>query len=77
MDADIQASWVCGIWCGVAERLVRERIADPEKEPLTDAQSAHLRRLVQQSLAAAPYLKEPSIGVLALLDAAGPGQAPR
>lgn len=77
METDIQASWVCGIWCGVAERLVRERVADPEKAPLTEAQTAQIRRLVQQSVVSASYLREPAAGVLAVLNAAGPGRTLR
>lgn len=70
MDADIKASWICGLWSGVAEQLLAERIASTEKDPLTEPQAQHLRSLVTKAAADAPYLRESADSFLARLEAA-------
>jgi hypothetical protein len=65
-DDNTRAAWVCAIWCGVAARLIKERLR--REPPMTEAQSAKVRSMIQESLRGHPYLEMPAREALAELD---------
>ena len=67
VDANVEASWICGLWCGIAERLLVERLA---QGPLTESQAQHLRSLASKAAASAPYVREAADSFIAVLDCA-------
>jgi hypothetical protein len=65
-DENTRSAWVCGIWCGVATRLIRERLA--REPPMTEKQATQVRSMIQESLRGSPYLEMPAREALAELD---------
>lgn len=64
--ADLLQSWSCALWCGVAEKLLRERLA--VEPPLTELQKDVIRSCVTKVVARDHYNKEQGERVLALLE---------
>lgn len=65
-DDNTRAAWVCALWCGVAARLIRERVG--RSPALTEVQVAVVRKLVRGSLPGHPYLEVPAAEALQALD---------
>ena len=63
-DVDSRACWTVGLWCGVPQRLIRERT-----KPLSEKGERMARAAVLESLAHASYLVEAAGETLALLSA--------
>ena len=63
-DVDSRAAWVCALWCGVAQRLIRERLA---KGPIDAKQRAIIERCITNALMGHVYLVEPAYEALAEL----------
>lgn len=62
-DVDLRAAWACGIWCGIPQRMLRERAT-----PLSEKGRRQIRAAVEGASAANPYLEERGAETLAILD---------
>ncbi len=65
-DDNTRAAWVCALWSGHAQRLIKERVG---REPAMTAKAAtQVRSAILESLRGHPYLEEPARQALAELD---------
>ena len=67
-NIDSRQAWTCAIWCGIATRMIRERLApDHVRGPFAEKDRKHVRSLIASALREHPYLAEPAAEALAAL----------
>jgi hypothetical protein len=70
-DIDLRSAWVCGLWCGVSQWLICERLAaDHERGPYTERAKKADASCIRKVMVGHPYLEEPAREALALLGGA-------